>query len=200
MGTLIRVQAPQTNLVEVDFAKKFLHVDTSADDDRIRALLDMAEQRLDGEDGLLGRSLLPQTWRLELPAWPATPYCLPMPPVTSVTSVQYLDSAGDLQTLPAGLYRVTGYGGDDVAIDRAISKTWPTAYAGDLPDAVRITFDAGYEDAQSPANLAVPEPIRQAAIMMAQVWYDGLSLEHIPDAVWRLINPYRVDRLGKGHG
>jgi uncharacterized phiE125 gp8 family phage protein len=192
VGNLTLVQRPQSPVVELATVKKFLHVDTAADDERIELLIAAATQRLDGRDGILGRALSPQTWRLDLPAFGAS-VRIPLPPLIAVTGVQYRDGAGVLQTLATDQYRVSGSW-----LIPATGVTWPTPI--DLePDAVQITFDAGYRGDESPENNAVLETIRQAIIMMVISWYDRPGLEDIPEVVNSLVAPHKVNRLGRAY-
>ena len=196
MGILELVQGPQDRAVSRDLAKKFLRVDTTADDDRIDALLLAAEQRFDGAEGILARALRAQTWRLNLSDWPVNAISLPLPPTIEVTEIDYLDSSFVRQTLSTDYYRVTPGGmmqGSDVRL--AYGKAWPACYSGE-PDAVRVTFDCGYTEPASPADNPVPEPITQAIIMLAQSWYDRPGLEDIPEVCVTLTAPFRCRRTG----
>ena len=87
------------------------------------------------------------------------------PPVSVVESVKYYDADGILQTVDAADYIV------DLAslpprIVPAFGKTWPTAQT--KINTVEITFTAGY----GPDATTVPEPIRQAIIMLASDMYE----------------------------
>lgn len=59
-------------------------------------------------------------------------------PVTSVASVEYVDSDGVLQSLSSYRYLASAQ-----LILPAIGEEFPVAYEG-LPDAVRVSFTAGY--------------------------------------------------------
>jgi uncharacterized phiE125 gp8 family phage protein len=206
MSRLIQVQAPMYDVVDLITAKAALRVDTTADDQRITDLVRAATQMLEGgggQDGILGRALMPQTWRLELPAWPysgnydyAQPQLpLPMPPLIAVTSVTYLDTTAVEQTLDPSIYEIADSGAGRAIFMLAYSKTFPTAFTG-RPDAVRIVFDCGYRTLTSPTDNAVPEPIRQAILMLVQSLYDRPGQEDIPTVVHSLIAPFRVAQLG----
>jgi uncharacterized phiE125 gp8 family phage protein len=195
---LFQVQAPMTDVVDLTTAKNALRIDTSADDARVMDLVRAATHLLEGaggSDGILGRALMPQTWRLEMPDWPGDYEILelPMPPLIAVTSVIYLDTNGAEQTLASTVYRtrITAGRGQFMLAD---DQTWPTAM-NDYPDAIRITFDCGYQDAASPSSNPIPECIRQAILVLAQSMYDRPG-EDIPEAVYSLIRPFRVGALG----
>ena len=196
MGQLVLVQGPQQPVVSIDEAKAQIHVDTAGDDLRIASLIMAATQRYDGARGVLGRALMMQTWQVQLSDWPAAFIDIPLPPLIRVTSIKYLDGNGDEQTLSSSLYRVVNAGENRQSrIIRAVNQTWPSVIVGE-PDAVRVTFDCGYVDDQSPSNNAVPEPIRQAIILLAQEWYDRGPQNDIPPAVQALMAPFKLSRLG----
>lgn len=201
MSDLILVQGPPNDLhvVTVDQVKKQIHVDTTEDDERIQALIDTAVARLDGGEGYLGRALLPQTWKLQLPNWGQYHESrwrhgirLPLPPTIGVSSIEYLDPSGAQQTLAADQYRVVPGGvirGDEIM--EAFGVRWPSVFPM-IPDAVSVTFDCGYRSLTSPEDTAVPKPIQQAIVLMVESWYDRTGLEDIPEVCQTLLLPYRI--------
>lgn len=114
------------------------------------------------------RQLVTATWKLVLDAFPGptligvpagVPYSLPAhaillnkSPVQSVTSVEYLDMAGNWQTMPSTDYTVET-SSEPARITPVFGKIWPVT----LPQigAVRVTFVAGYGNAA-----AVPESFK----------------------------------------
>ena len=95
-----------------------------------------------------GRALAAVTLEAALDAFPCEAYIdLPLPPVTSVTSIKYTDTAGNEQTMDTGLYALSTYG-----LSRRVALTyfacWPSTQ--DVPDAVRVRFVAGYASADLP--------------------------------------------------
>jgi hypothetical protein len=211
-------------VVPLERAKQALRIDTAADDTRIQQLVAAATERLDGADGILGRALMPQTWRLEVQSFPGaqvvgdlddltvsrefsgletsvTGYLeIPLPPLIGVTLVEYLDTDGDVQTLASSTYRVVAGGTRRRSrLILAPSQSWPSTRVGE-PDAVRVTFDCGYRDLSSPANLAVPESIREAVLMLTQSMYDRPGQEDVPEVVHSLLAPYKVGWFGGVHG
>lgn len=199
MSELVLVQGPDTSLqvVTVDQVKKQIHVDTSADDERIQSLIEAAVERIDGPRGVLGRALLPQTWQLQLPNWGhhhesrwQHAIRLPLPPTIGVTRIEYVDSSGNLQTLAADQYRVVPGGNEGDLILEELNVQWPSVFQN-LPDAVRVTFDCGYRSTTSPEDNAVPKPIQQAVVMTVESWYDKTGLEDLPEVVQTLLLPYR---------
>lgn len=193
---LTKIQGPMEPAVSLDYAKKFIRVSTTADDELLTTLLRAAEQRLDGRDGILGRCLMAQTWRYDVPSWSGMPIYIPLPPLIQVTGITYLDSVGASQVLDPALYRVVGAGSARASLVAEIGVSVPTMAAGQA-DGFSITFDAGYQSDSSPENIAVLETIRQAIVLMAKSWYDMPNQEDIPEVVNSLIAPHKVDRLGR---
>jgi hypothetical protein len=85
-----------------------------------------------------------------LPCFPRgnCPIQLPLPPAIGVVSVKYLssDGLGSLVTMGPADYRVIDGGFSGAQIFSTVTP------AGDEPDAVRVTFVAGYESTESPAD------------------------------------------------
>jgi uncharacterized phiE125 gp8 family phage protein len=139
-----------------------------------------AVERLDGAAGVLGRALMRQEWELRFDQ-----FCqvirLPLPPLSEVISVTYLDLAGDPQVLNPSDYIVAGIGGDGT-IRPALGTSFPPTAA--LPAAVRILFAAGADNPNG-----VPEQLRLAIMEITRATYDGCSAD---EAVRDLIGPYRA--------
>lgn len=203
---LTLVTAPAAKPLTLAEAKAHLRVDGSDDDDLITALIAAATAHIDGRDGWLNRALVSQTWDLTLDAFPGAnrfnPYGaiqVPLPPLISVTSITYVDTAGATQTLSSSLYTV------DVKstpgrIVPAYGKTWPSTR--DQVNAVTVRFVAGYADSgASPADPAdnVPQAIKQAMLLMIGHWYAnreavnvGNVVNEMPISAAALLNPFRV--------
>lgn len=113
---------------------------------------------------LTGRALITQTWELALDQFDDS-IKLPKPPLASVASVKYLDSAGILQTLPN-----TGYLLDDhsepARLLPAYGTSWPATRI--QPNAVLIRYDAGYGLA---AN--VPQAIKQWMLLQIGAMFEN---------------------------
>lgn len=198
---LVRIQAPMSTdeVISLDTVKSLINVDTSAHDDKLRLLISAAISRLDGAEGIIGRALAPQTWQLNLCKWPENAILIPLPPLIAVTSIKYLDSNGEEQTLASSYYRVVDADSLRSYIVPSVSTdsfgNFPTLI-DNQPDAVRVTFDCGYRDLQSPANAAVNDILKLAIAFMVQSWYDMPGREDVPGVVRTLTAPLKVNRLG----
>lgn len=159
----VRVSAPAEGPVTLAAAKAFLNVDHSDDDALIQALVNAAVEELDGYSGTLGRALVTQTWRQELPCFQRR-MRLALVPFQSVTSIAYQDSDDVQQTASALLYdafedHLGGY------VELKPTASWPSTYP--RPDAVTVTYTVGYGTAAE-----VPEPIKTAIKLAVSDLYD----------------------------
>lgn len=187
------VTPPTDRLISLDDVKKNINVDTADDDAKILRLIQAAEAYLDGRDGVTGRCYRPQVWKAFLPAFTD---CieLPLPPTLSIVSIEYYDLNDALQTLATSYYRVIEGGSTGDRIIPEESTTYPSTNT--RPDAVQITFQAGYQDAESPENESVIETVRLAASMLVKSWYDNEGSMDIPEVVKSLIAPIRLTYVG----
>lgn len=121
---------------------------------------------------VLRRALVTQTWDLVIDAFPVptsrnqfAAVEIPLPPLQSVDSVQYLDVSGQLVTLADTEYTVDA----DATPGRilpAYGKAWP--FTLDYPGAVRVRFTAGYGAAAD-----VPQCIRSWMLLNVASLYEN---------------------------
>lgn len=187
----VLVTPPAAVPVSLAEAKAHLRVEHGEDDGLIEAMIGAAVGRLDGWGGILGRCLVTQDWRRDFCGFPCGYRLrLPFPDVSAVTIV-YSDAADAEQTLSAADYGLFQDVGGSVAILKA-TAAWPATY--DRPDAVRVTFTAGYG-----AAAAVPAAIRHAILLMVGDLYrfresvGAAAMAAVPmsTTVDALIAPYR---------
>jgi hypothetical protein len=94
--TPINVTPPTSLPVTVEAARRHCRIDHADDDALLSTLIGAAVGYLDGWSGVLGRCIMPQTWRVEALAGEVV---LPMPDVTAAT----VDGVAlDLVASPAG--------------------------------------------------------------------------------------------------
>lgn len=146
-------------------AKEQLRVIDDADDAYIEALISVARKYIEQTEGV---SLASQTFRTTMEEFPD---CddedyetleLPRSPATSITSIQYLDTSGTLQTLSSSLYSLDTLGSNSRVVLN-YGQTWPMTR--DIPGAVRITYVAGYS--------TVPTPYMHALKLLVSHWYEA---------------------------
>lgn len=154
-GWLVQTVPPVETPVSVEEAKSWLRVDHDEEDASILAIINAATAELDGKDGILGQTLVTQTWRADYDRFPAgTELRLPLSPVQSAT-VAYWD-ADNADQVFADYVLLTDYVGAYLSLTAGAS--WPASYARN--DAVRVTFVAGYGDAT-----AVSPAVKQSILL-----------------------------------
>lgn len=152
--------AASLTLAEV---KAQLRIDSDDQDTLLTNLIHKVESHVDGK-GDLGRAMITQTWaQYEC----QSPGCvrLRMTPVQSLTSVEYYDSAGTLQTATLSDFELWRDGDYRICKPKDGAQ-WPTA--AKRPDAIKITYVAGFGDAIED----VPESVRGAMLMLVAHWYE----------------------------
>lgn len=201
---LTQTVAPAAEPVSLTELKSQARVDISDDDTLLSGLITAARQMA---ESMMNRSLITQTWRLTLDAFPQAgmsvsyvdrPYSLPgnailleRAPIQSVTSITYKDMAGVTQTMSASDY-ATELNGDVGRITPPFGKIWPIP----LPQigSVNVTFVAGY----GASGASVPQPIKQAVLILATHLYQNREMvsygrwADVPMSVTALLDPYVV--------
>lgn len=155
---------PAAEPITTTEAKLHLRVDHTNDDTLIAILIKAARETVENHTN---RSLITQTRVIKLDNFPwGDTLRLTHGPVTSLTSIKY-DSDSDENsdtTLSSSLY----WTDLDSDIARVVIKdSWPSTY--DKPNAVRITYDAGYGSAGS----NIPQPLKQAMLLILAHLYEN---------------------------
>jgi len=181
------VTPPTSEPVTTAEVKDHLRVDTADDDTDIDRKIVAA--RLWAEE-FTGRSFMATTWRLYLSDWP-TAIQLPRPPLTTLTSVSYIDTAGATQTLTTE--HLTNTASEPAVITEAFGESWPSLRNNQY-NSVIVEYVAGYASA---AN--VPGPIKQAIKARAASLYEfredvlaGQAVSGLPAVAERLLWPFRT--------
>jgi uncharacterized phiE125 gp8 family phage protein len=117
---------------------------------------------------------------------------LPRPPLQSVESIQYIDTAGNFQTLAPEDYVVDASSGEIGRVALAWNRFWPITRCS--INSVIIQFTAGYGDAAED----VPQAIRQGILIEVSNLYEnredvvvGQNISMISLSE-RLLWPYRA--------
>lgn len=189
----VLVTPPTDTPVSLTEAKAQLDVSYTDKDTLITGLIAAATSYLDGWSGILGRCLMPQTWRQD---FDCLERCLRLPlfPVTSITSIKYDDADGIEQTIGSSNYELWH---DDLGAFVRFVTTYAFPSLDVEKPAVRVTYVAGYPDATT-----VPAAIKQAMLLMIRHWFDnptavsvGVIAQAMPVAVDALLAPYRRVRF-----
>jgi uncharacterized phiE125 gp8 family phage protein len=178
----------QGALEPVTLAEAKLHcrVDGSDDDALIVALIVAARQLCENVARL---SVAQQVCTLKLDGFPAGEIRLPGGPVSSVTSVVYLDIAGQSQTLGAPSYQVDK-DSNTARVLPAPGTSWPGTQS-EAVNAVTVTYEAGW------AQASVPQAVKQWVLLHVAHYHrhreamstDSLAALPLLDG---LLDPWRV--------
>jgi len=164
---LTQTDAPAEEPVTLLETKSFMKIRdsmTEADPD-ISRLIEAARDQYEQDTRI---QLVDATYTLKLNRFPAGPGTieLPRPPLSSVTSIQYVDENGTTQTLSALLYQTDTDRWPGRVVPDADEITWPLTKIGEI-NAVTITFVAGYGEASD-----VPERHKREIKMMVLYMFD----------------------------
>jgi uncharacterized phiE125 gp8 family phage protein len=181
-GTLVQLAQSGIEPVSLEEARVHLRVETEAEDVLIVGLIGAARE---WAEVVTRRALVTTTYRLDLSEWPCDEITLPRPPLKTLTSVKYYDTANVLQTWAASNYQVSapvGPWAPRAEIELAYGVIWPTTYPRE--DAIQITFDAGYVD--------FPKALKAALLILLTHLFEhrGDASQELPPAARALLSPY----------
>ena len=163
MYTLRTVTAPTAEPLSLADARDHCHVDSFDHDGMLSAYILAARSHV---ENICGMALCTQTLGMTMDEFPAFgEIVLPRYPVQSVTSVQYLDTAGVLTTWATSEWQ-SDLNGPSPRIAPKSGKSWPTI--GDAFASVQIQFIAGFG-----APHDVPPLILQAIRLLVGHWFEN---------------------------
>lgn len=185
--------ARSTHVLTLTECKTHLRVDNSADDTYITSLLYASENQA---ETILRRSLLATTLVLQADTFPACRSLeLDRGPVSSITSVQYVDGNDATQTLAGSSYTLDNKSIPDV-VQLEPDLYWPDIKR-DRRNAITVEYVAGYASAA-----AVPVEITLAILQLIAHWYSnreavvmGPSGSAVPEMFASLLWPHRDMRF-----
>ena len=184
-----QVTVPNTELaVTIERARQHLrNEDLHYDDDYLRGLIRAAADMVERTYGL---ALLTQTVKQYHTAFPCAtdqPLLLRIAPLTTVTSIQYVDSAGATQTWTSAEYTSGSFNSAHFIIPKT-TYNWPTDVNTDLPNAVTVTYQAGYGAKPS----TIPPLIQSALLLIITDLYEnrGDAVRNMPTASERLLQSF----------
>jgi len=182
--------APTEYAVSVCEVKDHCRIDGTDEDTYLANLIQQATEFIQRATGMqLTKATYTQTVEDKFP----TEFRLDWPPAYSVTSIQYYDTDGVLQTLAADQYYLDNNGLIGI-IEPAYDVTWPSTRA--LPNSVVVTYIAGYDVAD------IPLAAKRAVLFTVAHWYEhreavtvGMSGAELPMAVQNLIYQLMVSEV-----
>jgi uncharacterized phiE125 gp8 family phage protein len=176
--------SPTIEPVSLAEGKLHLKIETAdtADDTLISALIKAAREFCEGYQN---RAYIERAITMKLDDFPDE-IILPAPPLISVTSVKYIDTAGTQQTLAGTVYTVDTTS-EPGRVVLAYNQSWPSI-RGDA-NGVEVVYKAGYGAAA--AN--VPEGVKAAIKLMLTHLYEnrGDDNAQIPESVKNILS---IDR------
>lgn len=206
MSWSLRVTAGPTSLpVTLEDAKLHLRVDHDDEDGLITQYLAAATE---WAEDFQGRAYVTRTYQLTMSRFPKTrPIYLPRPPLQSVTSISYYDRSDAEQTVDASDYYV-----DLGSVPARVvlkSGSWPSV--ANRPDAVTVTYVAGYGDLEDGdgdgGENPIPGAVRSAILLITGHLYENRESVtigtgptfNVPQGPQYLLSPQRTferDPLG----
>jgi uncharacterized phiE125 gp8 family phage protein len=185
----ILLDGPAVEPVSLAEAKAHLRVEHGDDDDTIAALIAGARVHVEAQTR---RALITQTWRLSRDAWPASGRIAVLPaPLRGLVAARVYKPDGTTQAI----------GAEAFATDTTSAPAVLAFANGALPapgrvvGGIELDVEAGYGDAPED----VPQPLRQAILVLVAYWYEnrgliaaGQGVAVLPETVGALIRPYRV--------
>ncbi|MFY8039105.1 MAG: head-tail connector protein [Bosea sp. (in: a-proteobacteria)] len=185
----ILIMPPAAEPVTLAEAKLYLRTAGPDEDDLVIALIRAARQLVEATSN---RLLVSQTWRLVCEAWPTGGVLrLPLSPVIAIAAARVLATQGPPVAVDAGALRL------DQGSDPPLLRVVGLLPAPQRPHGgIEIDLIAGHG---APAD--VPEPFRQAMLMLVARWSEnrgdatGHGDARLPADVLALIAPFRRARL-----
>lgn len=181
--------SPTVEPVSLDEAKRHLNITTSDDNGYIEGLIKVARRYVETRQR---RQHITATWVLRCDRFPSV-IEPPRPPLQSVTTLAYNDTAGAEQTLTEDTDFEVDIYSEPGRIYPVYGEDWPST-RGHKHD-VTLTYVAGYGATAS----TVPEDIRHAIKLMVAHLYEmrepvitGTIVTSVPKTLLALIDQYRV--------
>lgn len=184
---LTRTFDAESEALSLTDVKDHLRITGTDDDDALRLFIAGIRRKT---EKYLCRTLVTATWELKLDCFKSV-VNLPMYPIQSITSVAYVDTDGDSQTLDSSLYQFDKGG----RLMPAYGQSWPSTRS--QLDAVTITYVAGETHAGNvypDIKLAMLLWIGSCDLNREDVVI-GTIISDIPDGARSLLEQHRLFKL-----
>lgn len=149
--TVTVVTAPSVEPITLAEAKEYARVDSddSSQDNVLEIFIQTAREYA---ENLTARAFVQRTLELALPGFPCEGVIdVPRPPLQSVTSITYIDQAGEQQTLDPALYQVDTRRAPGRVMP-VYGEVFPATRGPSTFNAVVVRYVAGYPPGGSPAD------------------------------------------------
>lgn len=197
MASLTLTTAPTIEPVSLDDARVHLRLDPDdhAQDAYLETLITAARESVEAHTS---RALINQTWTLKLDGFPGSDgLVLPRAPLSSVTSLSYVDDDGATQVWASSNYVVSAPSGPRPPAGRlwlAYDISWPTGVRSQR-DSVIVVFVAGY----GATAASVPAVFRQSILLLVAEMHErreegivGAAVTTVQVGIDRLLASYVV--------
>ncbi len=185
-----RTSGPAVEPMTLVVAKSFARQDDSADDTLITSFIKSAREWC---ESYTRRAFITQTWTQIIDWRFPEVIILPHAPLQSVTTLTYIDTAGDEQTLTENTHYTVDTQREPGRVYEVYTTNWPTPRF--IRQAITVTYKAGYGD----ASTAIPSPIITACQQLLLHMYDtrepvlvGTISKELEMALKTLLAPYVV--------
>ncbi len=169
---------PTAEPVSVDEAKRNSDVDDDNRDADFARWITEARQKVERDTR---RALITQTHVLKLDEFPSCDYIdLLSPPLSSVTSVQYVGTGGTTQTFASSSYTVDTNRTPGI-LYLNFSESWPSTRG--VMNSVTVTYVTGYGAAAS----SVPAAAKSAILLLVKQRYEYPERGDEPEGYQSLI-------------
>lgn len=188
-----------TEPVSLETARLHLRLDTEGsppshpDDALVTALITVAREAVENFTEV---TVAVNDFQMKLDYFPTAEINLGTWPVNSITSVTYVDANGATQTISSADYALDTFS-KPAQINLAYGKTWPMVR--NQPNAVTVTFEAGYTGDTSPVVNEMPKALKQAMLLTITDLYENRGAlgskqnYEIPVMAQYLMAPYRIN-------
>jgi len=167
--SLTQITAPTGNSISLSDAKDHIRLEIDDDDALIQSMIESVEHLA---ETFTRRQLITATYDYKIDRF-ASVIKIPKPPLQSVTSIKYIDTDGNEQTVDSSVYDVdTDSQPGRVILDP--DQVWPDTRK--QLQAVTIRFVCGYADSgSSPAEINdnVPEVIKRWMLIQIANLYEN---------------------------
>jgi len=191
------ITAATTEPISLEEARNHLRLEAFGsplahpDDDYVETLITVAREWC---EQYTGRALAQQTIELAIDDFPENEIELPLTPTTSITSVKYVDTSGNEQTVSALKYALDDYSKPNWLLLTANSE-WPVTSGS--ANNVKVRMAVGNTSAN------IPKPIYAAMLLIVGNLYENrqedqmggsrVSFNSLPLGVYNLLQPYRLE-------
>lgn len=158
------ITPPISEPISLETAKAHIRIDHNDDDNYILDLITAARQAVENH---IRVSLMPQTRLLTMNEFKQLNY-IAYGPVSSITSIKYIDHWGDEQTLDTALYQL--HQSDDYDFF-SVKPTKSFPEVGKFENCIAVQYQCGYTSAA-----AVPQTIKAAMLLHIGDMYENREL------------------------